>query len=130
METVNEYIAEEGIEDIIKFLSTVDTEPYHEFAEENDVIDMDDWFEFGWFLNDQLGSLRHGVIPLVPFNYVRIEEEAERVVEEQNPIEYGDLVEIVSESVESATPEQVSDWLEFATYEDDENRNILDINFK
>lgn len=98
---------------------------FHQFAEENN-IDMDSWFEFGWLINETFSESYSidDVLPLVNFNYVKVETVAKQIVEDSDGIEYGDIVEQTAAEVPNATQEDVAQWLEVYEYDENENRKI------
>lgn len=128
METVEAFIEENGIKPVFDALDRFRNgeEEFTTFATEND-IDMDDWFEFGWMINETFSTGISGVIPLVDYNYHNIEEETKKYVNENTPLRWSDLIENVAANVESASVQDVNTWLETATIETDENDRVIDI---
>lgn len=128
METVEAFIEENGITPVFDALDRFRNgdEKFTTFAKEND-IDIDDWFEFGWMINNTFSTGISSVLPLVDYNYHNIEEETNKYVRENAPISWSELVDGVAENVETASVQDVNTWLETATIETDEKDRVIDI---
>jgi hypothetical protein len=131
-QTIDSYIEENGVKPVFEFLSQFKENKveFHVFAEEND-IEMDSWFEFGWMINDLLSPRRGDVLPLVNFNYIAIENETTDIIESESPIEWDNLVTQVAANVENATVTDVAEWLQFFEIEtmEDNPELVTEANF-
>ena len=130
MDTVDHYVRKEGVASIIREISEIarDNSEPHEFAM-NNKVEMEDWFEFLWMVDDAVSpnSRNISTLAMPKFNYVEVEDEFVEFVNNNSPVDYGQIVDHVYRRVNTVSDkEQVARWGEFLVEETDDKDRIVE----
>lgn len=126
MDTVEDYVQKHGLEKLVEKIQEFDDDSIeqHKLPRESKLVTVEDWFEFLWSLDDVVSS------PIVEFNYIKVEDKAVEYVNNSDGVDEEDLIKHVNSEVQSATEEDVRDWLfnlTFATAEFNEDDQVTDL---
>ena len=126
MDTVEDYAQKHGLEKLVEKIQEFNDKSIeqHKLPKESKLVTVEDWFEFLWSLDDVVSS------PIVGFNYIQVEEVAVRYVKNSGSVDEEDLVKHVTSEVESASKDDVRDWLftlTFANAEFNEDDELTDL---
>jgi hypothetical protein len=111
MESINDYVRKEGIEQLIEKLNEVSSGgiEQHKFPQ-NSKVSVDDWFEFLSNMNEIYDSNTKN-LSFVDFNYLEVEDIAMKYVNDNSPVSRSELIRKVANRVSTATEEDVESWL-------------------
>lgn len=129
MNSITDFVTQNGFEALLAEIEEVQSgeKEFHQVVEETS-IELDDWFQFGWQMNEMFGR-RFDMFAIPDFNYVRLEAFAEQYVKENNPLSYAELVSATADAVDSVSESDAAGYLEFAEYEEDGRDSIVDMSW-
>lgn len=132
MKTVDRYVRKNGVESLLREIERIvkdESEP-HELPKRSKV-DAEEWIDFLLEFDDATTNgfgYKDSTLTIPQFNYVKVEKEFGKYVQDNSPAFYEDAILHVTDTVESVdSREQVNTWLEFSDIELDDDHRVMSV---
>lgn len=132
METVDRYVRKNGVKSLLEKIEKIvedECEP-HELSQRTK-MDTEEWIDFLLEFDDSTTrgvGYRDSTLAMPQFNYIKVEREFGKYVQNNKPVFYEDAVSHVKDTVESVdSKDQVNTWLEFSDIELDDDHRVVSV---